>query len=126
MTEARSSGSAADREKLQAAIYKIVPYTTRAAREGEEHGVQYFFVSAEEFAVLLARDFFLEHGERNGVQYGTPRPITNVATAPAAATPAPAVAAATQDGPSLRPPAPSAAPRLIACPRGGPPGSDAG
>ena len=54
-----------------------VSATTRAPREGEEHGVHYFFLTREEFISQIERDEFLEYAEYVGNYYGTPRsPIT--------------------------------------------------
>ncbi len=50
-----------------------VSATTRAPREGEVNGREYYFVSREEFDDLLARDGFLEHAEYVGNCYGTPK-----------------------------------------------------
>lgn len=47
--------------------------TTRAPREGEQNGREYYFVSKERFDELLAQDGFLEHAEYVGNQYGTPK-----------------------------------------------------
>lgn len=48
-----------------------VSYTTRAAREGEENGRDYFFVSYQEFSDLIKRGEFLEYAEVHGNFYGT-------------------------------------------------------
>ena len=50
-----------------------VSATTRAARPGEENGVQYHFISRDEFDDMLEKDMFLEHAEYVGNCYGTPR-----------------------------------------------------
>ncbi len=50
-----------------------VSATTRAKREGEVDGVNYFFMSQEEFAERLERGEFLEHVEKYGNRYGTLR-----------------------------------------------------
>ena len=50
-----------------------VSMTTRAPREGEEHGVHYYFVTKEEFQETIASGGFLEHAEVYGNCYGTPR-----------------------------------------------------
>jgi guanylate kinase len=42
-------------------IHFVITATTRPPREGEEHGVDYFFLSREEFETMIARDQFLEH-----------------------------------------------------------------
>ena len=49
-----------------------VSATTRAPRPGEVNGVDYHFVSPDEFRALLDRDGFLEHAEYNLNRYGTP------------------------------------------------------
>lgn len=50
-----------------------VSCTTRAPRGGEQNGVDYFFLSREEFERRIAAGDFLEHAEYNGNYYGTPR-----------------------------------------------------
>lgn len=50
-----------------------VSATTRSPREGEINGVDYFFISREEFASRIAKDDFLEHASFSGNSYGTPR-----------------------------------------------------
>lgn len=52
--------------------YKLsVSCTTRSPREGEEHGVNYFFVSKDEFESLIKNNEFLEWAEFSGNLYGT-------------------------------------------------------
>ena len=50
-----------------------VSYTTRAPRNGEVDGVDYFFVSPEKFEELVAADEFLEWARVHGNLYGTSR-----------------------------------------------------
>lgn len=45
--------------------------TTRKKRDGEEHGVNYFFLSKEEFANCVQNGEFLEWAEFSGNCYGT-------------------------------------------------------
>ena len=45
--------------------------TTRGMREGEEHGVNYFFLTQEEFKNCIANNEFLEWAEFSGNHYGT-------------------------------------------------------
>ncbi len=50
-----------------------VSATTRAPREGEVDGVNYYFVSRDDFEDMLANKEILEHTVYNGNYYGTPR-----------------------------------------------------
>lgn len=47
--------------------------TTRRPRMGETDGVDYYFLSPEQFDALVAEDAFLEWASYNGNSYGTPR-----------------------------------------------------
>jgi len=48
-----------------------VSYTTRAPRDGEVHGREYFFVTREEFEEMVAAEEFLEFACVHGNLYGT-------------------------------------------------------
>ncbi|MBR6093483.1 MAG: guanylate kinase [Lachnospiraceae bacterium] len=50
-----------------------ISMTTRAPREGEEDGREYFFVSRETFEKTIAENGLLEHAEYCGNYYGTPK-----------------------------------------------------
>ena len=50
-----------------------VSMTTRAPRDGEIDGVNYFFVSKEEFQKIIEERGFLEYAEVYGNFYGTPK-----------------------------------------------------
>jgi len=50
-----------------------VSYTTRAPRNGEVDGVDYFFVSVQKFEELVAAGEFLEWARVHGNLYGTSR-----------------------------------------------------
>jgi guanylate kinase len=52
-------------------IYFSVSFTTRTPRVGEADGVNYNFVSKEEFEGMIARDEFLEYAQYVGNYYGT-------------------------------------------------------
>lgn len=52
-------------------IYFSVSYTTRQPRVGEQDGVNYNFVSRQEFERMIADDELLEHAEYVGNYYGT-------------------------------------------------------
>lgn len=50
-----------------------VSATTRPPREGEVDGVDYHFMSNDEFGVMLNRQAFIEHAKVFDNYYGTPR-----------------------------------------------------
>jgi len=54
-------------------VWVSVSCTTRRPRPGEVDGVQYYFVSEEEFDELVNTDRLLEHASFAGHRYGTPR-----------------------------------------------------
>ena len=54
-------------------IWLSVSATTRSPREGEQHGLSYFFQSRERFNALVADGGLLEWAEFAGNCYGTPR-----------------------------------------------------
>jgi guanylate kinase len=59
-------------KKIRSDIWLSVSATTRAARNGETHGVDYFFVSRAEFERMIQADELLEWAEYAGNYYGTP------------------------------------------------------
>lgn len=61
----------ADREELNLAY--SISMTSRSKREGETDGVEYHFVSREEFERAIANDELLEYAEFVGNYYGTPK-----------------------------------------------------
>jgi len=58
--------------QLRSDIRFSVSATTRAPREGEVDGVNYYFKTQEEFWDMIKADAFLEHAEYVGNSYGTP------------------------------------------------------
>ncbi|XP_017285452.1 membrane-associated guanylate kinase, WW and PDZ domain-containing protein 1b isoform X4 [Kryptolebias marmoratus] len=74
----RFQKSSADHELQQTIrenLYRhAVPCTTRAPREGEVSGVDYNFLSVEEFLELEKSGTLLEIGTYEGNYYGTPKP----------------------------------------------------
>ena len=54
-------------------IVMSVSATTRAPRSNEIEGQDYFFVTPEKFAAMVAAGEFLEHAMVFGNRYGTPR-----------------------------------------------------
>lgn len=59
----------AAREDLQFSVSA----TTRPPRPGEVHGVQYYFVSTEQFKEMIRKGEFLEYDAHMGNLYGTPK-----------------------------------------------------
>jgi guanylate kinase len=75
-----SSPSGGGKGTLIRRILKSVPHlgysvswTTRSPRAGEQDGVNYHFVSVEEFERMIERDGFLEWARVHGRLYGTAR-----------------------------------------------------
>jgi guanylate kinase len=54
-------------------ISRVVTYTTRAARAGEVEGVDYCFLSPEQFEQKIQEGFFIEWSSAYGAYYGSPR-----------------------------------------------------
>lgn len=54
-----------------------VSATTRPKRPSETDGIQYHFVTHEEFERMIAEDLFLEHAQYVGNRYGTPEQAVN-------------------------------------------------
>jgi guanylate kinase len=73
-----SAPSGSGKSTLVEKVRKIVPgidfsisYTTRPPRGNERNGVEYFFVSRNEFEEMVKRAEFLEHADVFGNCYGT-------------------------------------------------------
>lgn len=62
-------------DKLGDKLYFSISMTTRDIREGEKNGVDYYFVSKEQFLKELDRDNLLEYNEYVGNFYGTPKDV---------------------------------------------------
>lgn len=54
-------------------FYLSVSATTRRPREGEKDGINYYFLSNEDFKKKIAKGDFLEYAEVYGNYYGTPK-----------------------------------------------------
>lgn len=55
----------------QHGFQKVVSYTTRQPREGEVDGVDYHYISTEQFLKLKSQGFFAETAQYNDWYYGT-------------------------------------------------------
>jgi guanylate kinase len=60
------------RQRHERLLYSVSA-TTRPPRAGERDGIDYFFLTREEFERRLAEDGFLEHRRYHENLYGTPR-----------------------------------------------------
>ena len=59
-------------------VWVSISMTTRQQRSGETHGVEYFFVSREEFESTVSAGEMLEWAEFAGNLYGTPaQPVSD-------------------------------------------------
>lgn len=54
-------------------VVESVSCTTRAPREGEVHGREYYFLTKKEFIRRIEEKDFLEYDEHFGNYYGTPK-----------------------------------------------------
>ena len=72
LTGASASGKTVTALDLQKryGLVKAITTTTREMRTGETNGVEYFFVSKEEFEKRLKEHKFVEHTLYNGNYYG--------------------------------------------------------
>ncbi len=75
-----SGPSGAGKSALSGGVLQSVPhlkfsvsYTTRVPRGNERHGVEYFFISSQEFQALIGEDELLEWAEVHSNYYGTSR-----------------------------------------------------
>lgn len=64
--------------KTTSQIGYSVSYTTRAMREGEENGRDYFFVTPDDFTSLIEQNELLEYAEVHGNFYGTSKTQVNI------------------------------------------------
>ncbi|MDO3409372.1 guanylate kinase [Saccharibacillus sp. CPCC 101409] len=60
------------RKRLTGLVYSVSA-TTRSPRAGEQHGVNYFFKSRDEFLTMIENDQLLEYAQYVDNYYGTPR-----------------------------------------------------
>jgi guanylate kinase len=59
--------------ELDSQIKVSISHTTRPPRAGEQHGVNYLFITIQEFEAMLAQKEFLEYAVVYGNYYGTNR-----------------------------------------------------
>ena len=66
-------GTIVNRLLSQHEYFLSISCTTRAPREGEQHGREYFFVSRDEFEGMIRNNEMIEWAEYAGNYYGTPK-----------------------------------------------------
>ena len=54
-------------------IFLSISMTTRQPRPGEQEGINYYYISVDEFKNRISQDKMLEYAEYCGTYYGTPR-----------------------------------------------------
>ena len=58
-------------DRFDISTHEIISYTSRSKRSNEKEGINYHFVSKEEFEDLINQHRMLEYAEFNGWYYGT-------------------------------------------------------
>ncbi len=56
-------------------LSQVVTYTTKQPRPGERQGIEYHFLSEDEFVQRIGEGFFVEHSTAYGSYYGFPKEI---------------------------------------------------
>ena len=57
-------------------LERVITYTTKPARPGEDrHGIDYHYLSTQDFEAKIANGFFLEWSGVYGYYYGSPRSV---------------------------------------------------
>lgn len=62
-------------------LFFSVSHTTRAPREGEQEGIDYYFVDVPTFRTMIQSDQFLEWAHVHGYYYGTSMEMVSIAEA---------------------------------------------
>ncbi|KKP35860.1 MAG: Guanylate kinase [candidate division TM6 bacterium GW2011_GWF2_32_72] len=56
-------------------ISRVITYTSRQPRPGDINGIDYHFVTSQEFELKISQDFFIEWSGVYGAYYGSPKHI---------------------------------------------------
>jgi guanylate kinase len=62
-------------EECRGLLHKVITYTTRPAREYERDGIDYHFITQQEFKEKIKENFFLEFSTWYDHYYGTPASV---------------------------------------------------
>ena len=68
--ESASGKSTLEKKLVNRGFNKIISYTTRPIRQGETNGIDYHYISEDEFLNKLNNGFFSEHTIYNSWYYG--------------------------------------------------------
>ncbi len=71
------AGALLDRLGKKYNLARVITYTTKTPRIGEQDGVDYHFISVQDFESRLAAGFFIEHSQAYGHYYGSPKYIVS-------------------------------------------------
>ncbi len=64
-----------DRLRAELGLVRVITHTSKQPRPGEQHGVDYHFLSEEEFKQKIEEDFFIEHSTVYGAYYGVAKTL---------------------------------------------------
>ena len=60
-------------------LHRSISYTTRPRREGEQDGVDYHFISSDDFQKMVNQESFVEWAQVHGNSYGTAKETIQMA-----------------------------------------------
>lgn len=73
------TGKSTIEQKLQEIGYsRIISYTSRPIRPGEQNGREYHFVSSDEFEGLIKNNILMEYTRYSDHYYGAPKPVGSI------------------------------------------------
>lgn len=64
-----------DRLRAELGLMRVITHTSKQPRPGEVQGVDYHFLSEEEFKQKIEEDFFIEHSTVYGAYYGVAKAL---------------------------------------------------
>ena len=64
-----------DRLRAELGLMRVITHTSKQPRTGEVQGVDYHFLSEEEFKQKIEEEFFIEHSTVYGAYYGVAKAL---------------------------------------------------